>query len=81
MAELNSALTFSGRNSWTEPGSRLSWDEEKSLMDQLTTAAKEGGVHDIIQMSLRILSADHLYNNMIRDLSGSLSIAFLLSTN
>jgi hypothetical protein len=53
------------------------WDEEKSLRDQLDTAAEEGRVYDIIRPSLRILTADYLHNNMmIRYLSYSLRTAF-----
>jgi hypothetical protein len=78
MAELSSAFTFSGYNTWwTRPWSHLSGDEEKSLWDQLMTAAREGRVYDIIQPSLRILSADYLHNYMIiHNLSYSLHTAF-----
>jgi hypothetical protein len=46
-------------------------------MDQLETAAKEGRVYDIIQPSLRILSADYFDDDMmIHNLSDSLHTAF-----
>jgi hypothetical protein len=77
MAALSSAFTFSGYNSWTKPRSRQSWDKKESLLNQLTTAAEEGRVYDIIQPSHRILSADYLHNNMmIHNLSYSLHTAF-----
>jgi hypothetical protein len=50
----------------------------KSLMDQVETAAFGGRVYDIIQPSLRLLSTDYLYNDMmIHHLSSSLYIASL----
>jgi hypothetical protein len=77
MDELSSAFGLSGYDSWTWPWSCLSRDEQESLMNQLETAAKESRVYDIIQLSVRILSSDYPYNEMIRHLSRRLHIAII----
>jgi hypothetical protein len=77
MDEWSSAFTFSGHNSWSRPQPHLSRDEQESLMHQLEIVAREGRVYDIIQLSLRILSTDHLtYDMIFSALSHSLNTAF-----
>jgi hypothetical protein len=53
----------------------LSPEEEESLKDQLTTAAEEGRVCDLIQLSLKVVPISHRYSTLSRNLGFSLDTA------
>jgi hypothetical protein len=76
MAELSRVFALSGHNPWSRPRPRLSGDEMKSVKTQMMTAAREGRVYDIIQLSFKILSTDHSNNDLIIYLRRRLYRAF-----